>query len=332
LAILLKEGKIKRPIIIVPKQVYKNWIHEMFGYWTNGLDKSETEFEGSYFVNGAFSGTKYKLNKWFNLLNDYTQKNKLVDEYSITLITYQGLEKLGFTDNVYNDLQPLIYSILRDDNKRTERGIASQMVKSKNILGKALAKTEYDIDVMGFDYIVVDEAHNFKNVFSAVNLPNGVKDSWRIPQGSESFRGLKLFCLSLYLQNKYGGNINLLTATPFTNSPLELYSMVSLVAYNYISQSEIDNMFNFLALFIETRVEYTVNYKQDIIMDVVIKSFKNKNILRDILYRFFDYQDNPEKAGVQRPCKINMPNNSISTFLEMSETQRQAQVDANRRL
>ena len=326
LAMNLKQGTIKRPLIAVPKQVYKNWIYEMFGYWTNGSERDVNKFEDSYFVNGALTGTKYKLNSWFNLGAGKEVENKLVDEYTITLVTYQGLEAIGFSDKLHEEMASDFFQILNvDEEKMTERNLEKEKEKNESLVGKALAKTKYDIDVLGFDYLVFDEAHAFKNIFSSIKIPEEFRDTWRIGKGSQSSRALKAFTLSLYIQKKYGGNVNILTATPFTNSPMELYSMLSLVGYNYLVSSNINNLFKFMSMFIETTVEYTVDHLQNIVLNTVIKSFKNKNILRDILYRYFDYQDNPLDAGVKRPCKIDLPNRKTSTYLVMSDKQRQAQ-------
>jgi hypothetical protein len=327
LAMLLKQGSIKRPLIAVPKQVYKNWIYEMFGYWTNGAERNTIAFKDSYFVNGALTGSKYKLNDWFNLGTNRSVENKEIQEYTITLVTYQGLEKIGFSEKLHSEIADDFFEILNvKKENETDRSIEKEKEKTESLVGKALTKTEYDIDVLGFDYMVLDEAHAFKNIFASFSISEEFRDSWRMGKGTQSSRALKAFTLSLYIQKRYNGNVNMLTATPFTNSPLELYSMLSMVGYNYLLNSNINNLFKFLSLFIETQVEYTVDYKQDIVLNTVIKSFKNKNILRDILYRYFDYQDNPIDAGVRRPCKVNFPNKETSTFLQMSDLQIEAQA------
>jgi hypothetical protein len=327
LAMLLKQGSIKRPLIAVPKQVYKNWIYEMFGYWTNGAERNTVAFADSHFVNGALTGSKYKLNDWFNLGTNRSVENRQIPEYTITLVTYQGLEKIGFSEKLHQEIADDFYEILNvKKEKETDRSIEKEKEKTENLVGKALAKTEYDIDVLGFDYMVLDEAHAFKNIFSSFAIPEEFRDTWRIGKGTQSSRALKAFTLSLYIQKRFNGNVNMLTATPFTNSPMELYSMLSMVGYNYLVSSNINNLFNFMSLFIETQVEYTVDHLQNIVLNTVIKSFKNKNILRDVLYRYFDYQDNPELCGIKRPCKINFPNNQTSTFLQMSDLQIEAQA------
>jgi hypothetical protein len=327
LASLLKQGKVKRPLIAVPKPVYNNWIREMFGYWTDGQNSSFEKFEGARFINGALTGTNYKLNSWFNMSDKISYKNELVDADTITLVSYEGFYKIGFSDKLTEELFEGIYSIL-DTGKTdmTEREQSKSKEKVMKFLGIGVKETVVDIDICGFDYLVFDEAHAFKNVFNSVPLGEEQKNVWRLSQKAEpTRRAVKCFFHCLYIQKKYGGNVNLLTATPFTNSPLEIFSMLALVGYETLSKYNLQNLYEFLTLFIETQVEYTVDATNNIVMNTVIKSFKNKNLLRDILYRHFDYQDNPTKSDIKRPCKINFPNSKVSTFLEMSELQLEAQ-------
>lgn len=335
IATVLKEGKVKRPLIAVPKPVYKNWIKEMFGFWSNGIDTSFEEFEGAKFISGALTGLSYKFNDWTNLTDESIQ-NKEIEPYTITLVTYQGLEKIGYSPALREEFAEELGKILKGQKvsgDEDEKASAKKTEREKEILkqsvystiGLAESDTKIDIDVCGFDYIVVDEAHNFKNVFGSTALDQGVKDSWRIPKKNSTKRAIKLFLNTLYIQRKYNGNVVLLTATPFTNSPLEIYSMMALIGYSYLEKYHIQNMQTFLSLFIETISEYTVDATNKIKVDTVIKSFQNKNILRDILYRHFDYQDNPTLAGVSRPCKINFPNSKTNTYLQMSPMQLLAQ-------
>ena len=57
----------------------------------------------------------------------------------------------------------------------------------------------------------------------------------------------------------------LLTATPFTNSPLEIYSMLSLVAYDSMRRNGIYHINAFFDTFVLPTVEWTANYKEEIV-------------------------------------------------------------------
>lgn len=329
LAAVIKEGKVKRPLIAVPKPVYNNWIREMFGFWTDGKEKRFEKFEGATFVNGALTNTKYKLNLWYNLSEKMGVENKQVDPYSITIVTYEGLGKIGFSPALRQQFVDELTKIIGNQSvteSESERKKAKQEQDIFSNIGIAESDTVVDIDVCNFDYLVIDEAHNFKNVFGSVQLDEDQNDIWKISKKPSTKRALKAFVLSLYLQKKYSGNVLLLTATPFSNSPLEIFSMMALIGYQNLKKYGIENIHTFLAMFIDTTSEFTVDAMNNIKVDTVIKSFKNKNLLRDILYRHFDYQDNPKLAGIKRPCKINFPNKKINTYLEMSETQINAQA------
>ncbi|KJV08082.1 SNF2-related protein [Methylocucumis oryzae] len=80
---------------------------------------------------------------------------------------------------------------------------------------------------MGFDSVIVDEAHNFKNSFS----PG--KESSRIaylPTPAPSQRAIDMSLKMAYIRKENGGRGPvLLSATPVTNSPLEIYNMLSLL-------------------------------------------------------------------------------------------------------
>jgi hypothetical protein len=325
LASLLKQGAIKRPLIAVPKPTYNNIIREMFGYYDDGIEKRFEPFEGAVFINGALTGTKYKLNKWYNLNNKIEFKNELVPEETITIVTYEGFGKIGFSEKLHEELFEGLFSILsrgKTTKEPSERDVQKQKENIRQMLGIGMADTVVDIDVCGFDYLGLDEAHAFKNVFNGVPLDKGQTNVWRLTsKASPTKRAVKAFFNSLYIQKKYNGNVCLLTATPFTNSPLEIFSMLSLVGYETLGRYNLQNLYEFLGMFIQTEVEYTVNHLNVIELSTVVKSFKNKNLLKDILYRHFDYQDNPALAGVKRPCKLVFPNNQVNTYLSQSVAQ-----------
>ena len=124
--------------------------------------------------------------------------------------------------------------------------------------------------------------------------------------GATSDTGIKTFFLTNYLQRKFGRNIMLLTATPFTNSPLEIYSMLSLVGYHGLRQMNIYNINDFFEQFVLETTEDTVNYKEEIVQKDVVKSFNNRLLLQRLIHNHINYKTG-EEAGVQRPSKVNLP-------------------------
>jgi hypothetical protein len=298
-AVNLYSGKCKRPIIVVPKPTYQKWIGEIIGY----TDKYTKEF-----VPGVLSYTGITLNDWSNIGTDMKGKldfSKAVPENSITLVTYEGFKQIGFSPNVSEKLFVELVNILGQSSDKSARDAEIDYQKYREKIGLGEKNTVCDIDTMGFDYLVIDEAHRCKNVFESVKSDDEGNKRYNVTS-AVSETGIKAFFHANYIQRTFGNNVMLLTATPFSNSPLEIYSMLSLVAYDSMNRNCIYNINAFFDLFILPTVEYTANYKDEIVEKEVIKSFTNRLILQKLIYNHIIYKTG-EEAGVKRPFKVNLP-------------------------
>lgn len=312
LAHSLFSGKCKRPLIVVPKPTYKKWIGELMGF----TDKRTGEF-----VSGVLSHTSITLNDWYNLGTEVSKGlkfDKQVPEKAITIVTYEGFKKLGFGKSVSEELFIELVNVLGQSDHKSERDKEIKYQKFREMIGVGLKNTIADIDALGFDYVVIDEAHRCKNVFANVKADEQGGKRYNI-QSAVSETGQKAFLLLSYIQRRYGRNTMLLTATPFTNSPLEIYSMLSLVGYESLIENGIRNIDTFFDLFVLPTLEWTANYKEEIVEKEVIKSFTNRRVLQKLIYNHILYKTG-EEAGVKRPQKINLP--LIYNTLENQPTKR----------
>lgn len=339
IAQLLSQGAIKRPLVVVPKPTYKNWLRELFGYWTDGERVDFNQFEGAVYHYGVFSGVEnIKVNDWYNLSGKHYERllaknngdiNKLVAENSITVVSYKGFEQMGFSRDISQDMFDHIASVLMQKEtmeNMKEKELAGFYQKVQGWLGLGNKNAIVTVDKCGFDHITVDEAHNFKNVFPSCGKdPATGRKLFNISAG-QSTRAVKMYFITNYIQSKYGKRVALLTATPFTNSPLEMYSMLSFIGLETLNAYNLFNIKKFFEQFILETIEYAVDAKGEIITKPVIKSFKNVKLLQTILYNHFHYKDNPKEAGVVRPCRIDLPNAQLSTYLEMNEWQTKNQA------
>jgi hypothetical protein len=323
-------GKCKRPIIVVPNPTYKNWIKEMMG-----IDGME----------GILTGTDITLNEWFNLGADYDHVpfNKKVPEKSITLVTYEGAQKIGFNEFTQQQHFSELASILDQSEDQTEREREKGNEKLREIIGVGNKETIADIETLAFDYIVVDEAHNFKNIFTEVKSGKNETKRFHLQGGTPSNRGIKMFFICNYIQRTYGRNVMLLTATPFNNSPLEIYSMLSLVAYDYMRSWNILNIKSFFEQFIQETTEHVIGVDGEIKEKNVVKSFNNRISLQKLINSHINFKTG-EEANIPRPCKINLPKTSkttdegtqklkkdeqILTYLELNDEQKSIQTGLN---
>lgn len=322
-------GKASRPLIVVPNPTYGKWIREIIGY---------TDPKTGTVVPGVLSNTGIRVNEWYNLGTDILKGiriNRKIEAGTITIVTYEGFKKIGFSEKVMEQLFVELTNILYQSSQKTDRDKEIDYQKYREKIGVGLKGTEADIDTLGIDYLVIDEAHRCKNVFEGVKAGEDGKKRFGI-SGAVSETGIKAFFLCNYIQRTYGRNVMLLTATPFTNSPLEIYSMLSLVACDSMKKTGIYNLQEFFELFVLERTEFVVNYKEEIVPKDTVKSFNNRLLLQKLIYNHINYKTG-EEAGVKRPCKINLPrinavdnghlrrltpDQQILTYLAMTDRQR----------
>lgn len=332
----LQCGKAKRPLIVVPNATYKKWIGEIIGI---------SDKKGN-FLPGMLTGTSISLNEWYNLGKDVAKElnlNKAVPEKSITIVTYEGFKRIGFGKKVVDEMFVELTNVLeQSDDHISARNAEIKYNEYLEMIGTGLKDTIGDIETLGFDMIVIDEAHRCKNIFSGVKKDQGGRKRYSL-EGPVSETGVKAFFLCNYIQRRYGRNVILLTATPFTNSPLEIYSMLSLVGLSSMRKMNLININVFFQLFVLESTEFVVDYKEEIVAKSVIKRFNNRLILQKLIYNHILYKTG-EEAGIKRPCKINLPrinvtengmsrrlspSEQIVTYLAMTPDQRANQNEIN---
>lgn len=306
-------GWSKRPFLVVPNQTYKQWIAEF------------KKFAGHI-----------KINEFYNLSSDYISNfvidgvTKKVEEGSVSIFTYEGMKQLGFNDDTINEMKPNISAILlqesaediNDSFKKKDKKAEQLNKKVEELIGRALSKTIINIEDLGFDFVCFDEAHACKKVFTFVKGSSEKNTSvggdekegrsvneYEITSGQPSLNGIKGFMLTHYIQTKYFGNTLLLTATPFTNSPLEIYSMLSMIAFNKLRASGMENIKTFFDTFVNVSYEMIINSKLRPQRKQVIMGFNNLIPLQTLIRRFINYKDGDsiESIRKKRPNKVVLP-------------------------
>ncbi len=302
-------GRSKKPLIVVPNQVYSKWytdIKQLF--------------------------PKTKINDLYNLSRDSISKfvdpndpHKLnLPENSISLCTYEALKNITFKDEscvgpLFEDFKDLLSTDF--DGSESENAAAKEKIAGVIGVSSQVKNPNYVFfEDCGFDHITVDEAHNFKNLW-VVPRPKkkGQSNEYAgIPSGKPSNRALKMFAMTQLVQrNNNDRNVFMLTATPFTNSPTEVYSMLSYIGRERLKQSGIDSLRSFFEEFAQTKQELGVTSSGEIDTKQVMKNWKELPALQSILTEFIDKVDG-EEAGIIRPNKY-----THVKPLDMSELQKE---------
>jgi hypothetical protein len=286
----IQTGRAKRPLICVPKSVYKNWISEIKQLFP-GIKVNEL---GNLRKLGAYKGADGALN---------------IPEGSLSVCTYEGLEAVSFKPDTVNGVLMADFMASQESTTEndSERKQAQELEKIRTVLGKSTKATENSVfwEDTGFDHITVDEMHNFKNVFGQAKAKNKgeANEFTGLTGGTPSDRAMKLFAVTQMIQRDNNGrNVFGLTATPFTNSPIEIYNILSLVARDELKEAGIFNLHEFMAQFALLKSELSQTAKGDVEIKTVMKEFKNLPALQALINTYIDKVDG-EEAGIIRPNK-----------------------------
>lgn len=302
LSAVLDAGYAKRPLIVVPNQVYKQFIAEIKSF-----------------------APHIAIMEGYNLSDEYVENfkdannNLSVSAGTVTIMTYEGLERIGFSETTQNNLLSGLYEILNQggesERQKSEKQKASFQERLETLVGRGLSGTTFNIEDFGFDFICYDEAHKMKKVFTAVKGDtveiDGKKEKQKNPyvinSGTPSSIALKGFMLNYYVQQKNNGqNILMLTATPFTNSPLEIFSMLSMIGYDALKSTDLNNIKNFFDTYVKTSTELVINTQLKPQFKQVILGFNNLVSLQTLIRRFINYKTG-EDVKVPRPKKYVLP-------------------------
>lgn len=231
-------GVKKKTLFVVPNSVLSNWRKEAVK--GEGV-KGEAGYKAPVYANGddcLFVGLTIdkkgvaKVNS-----KDYDRDLNLVleNKHSKVFMTYEAFKRLRLRDETIEDYS----SYLRKVDKSYGEAIkAAEEEGNKSKLADLIAVLQGSSDKastaapffedMGFDSVVIDEAHVFKNSKATVNFVGGKF----LSKSSVSSSGLDAQAKVWYIrQNSVNGDgVLALTATPITNSPLEIYSMLTLAA------------------------------------------------------------------------------------------------------
>jgi N12 class adenine-specific DNA methylase len=123
--------------------------------------------------------------------------------------------------------------------ERTRKSLQKQLDK----LGKNHDDT-ITFEQLGVDRLFVDEAHEFKNLFTPTKLTNVAGIS-----NSASQKALDLFLKCQYLDEKTGGKgVTFATGTPLSNSITELHTMMRYLEYDFLKDKGLQHFDNWVSV------------------------------------------------------------------------------------
>lgn len=299
----MARGWAKRPLIVVPNDnVASQWIDKTI---LALVPNAKVNFLGN--LGASFKGDLSTLE---------------IEEGSFTVITYEGLKRLSFTDETYAEMaEKFAYvgdELKKNKTKRDEEKGKASIAENRGKMKKG-TRADLTFEGLGFDHFTFDEAHNANHVVGKVKLEKGQASEFNRFGLMPSDLGIKTWLAAQYIQARNNGrNVTLLSATPFTNHPLEYYSILSMVADKSMQKMGFRNVNEFFGTFMEASDEFEFKADGSYEKKVDIRGFKNYRQFRKLMDSFIDFeQDSPD---IERPNRIQksyeIPKNAIVREVE----------------
>lgn len=212
-------GVKKKTFIVVPNSVLSNWRKEAERAYTNQDDL--------LFVGLRVNKSGKALVNSTNFDADLTAI--MENRHSKIFMTMEAFERIRLRDETIAEYEQFLRkvdaSFAESEDKKEDERAKSKQAGLVSILSKRTGSAPY-LEDLGVDSIVIDEAHIFKNAASVIDF----QSAKFLSLSPASQRGIDAQAKAWLIRGKsqLGDGILLLTATAITNSPLEIYSMLSL--------------------------------------------------------------------------------------------------------
>lgn len=293
----MERGNAKRPLIVVPNDsILKQWVETIYEAIPNA-----------------------KVNVLGNLGKDYDLSHFDNKDREITLVTYEGFQNIGFSDEITQRLAEKFSYINKKEvdclenpitggvSDETMRELELANAKERKMQGIMKRGKVYDWEDFGFDHLTFDEVHNANHIVDKVRIEDRrFASDFRSQNQRPSKLGLNTWVASQYIQEKYNGrNVTLLSATPFTNKPLEYYSVLSLIANQRLEKSGYFNVNTFFETFMEADNDMEIDAKGDVKFKTNVRRFKNNALFQQLLSEFIDIKGQEDNPKLVRPNCIN---------------------------
>lgn len=313
-------GRSKRTVIVVPKSVLENWYHEIKAFYGKG-DLSNILIPSIAPITDKAGEAQQELildEKGEPKLNPHTGKKQYRDKIKLisdakkiksdlAKIPQSNYNVIVLTKEQYSKLPIRPESVNEHIANRVSAGALkgkyvsnaknyTEAQKNENFKAKYSdvgTKKWNDVpyfEDMGFDTVIVDEGHNYRNSYEAGYRTGQLA---YLPTAPSSDVSVDMALKSEYLRKKNGGRGTvLLTATPTVNSPNDIYNMLSLV----ISPDEwavmgITDVDDFIEIYGDTAMESITKLSGEIEEKEALVGFKNLSGLRNLFHRWVNLKN-----------------------------------------
>lgn len=193
---------------------------------------------------------------------DFTKANRkrfiarcVTGDYDAVIMSFTQFERIPMSDEYKEQFMQKelhdIMSAISEAGTKDKTSVKALERQKKNIeerLEKLLSSPKDSslcFEKLSFDYLVCDEAHNYKNCFVSTKMSNVAGVQTTAAQKSED-----MLMKTQYLNNKYGcNNILFATGTPISNSMVEFYVMQRYLRPDLLEKAGLQNFDDWASTF-----------------------------------------------------------------------------------
>lgn len=299
-------GVKKRTLFVVPSHTISKWYRDMTMTLTDHSDV-------------LVIGSKENSLESVDSSNYGTDLNLLIKskQWRIVLITSDAFTMIPVKDATiesYYSKKLSGYDLTKDKDRQAYNAF---LAEKKDDMQGDLGRLPFFED-LGVDSIVFDEAQMFKNGDASEGKGNfnTIRGLSLLGEKQLSNRAVSAKIKSEYVRGTNGlkDGVVLLSATPITNSPAEIFTMLSLSvgeekAKNILGGAAIDGLDDFLSTFANTESIEGVDITGGLRSDETFTGFKNVELLKNALHTVANIQtarENDLKIPDQDTQKTNI--------------------------
>lgn len=319
-----KHNKAKRTCVVVPSSVLENWYHEARMFYNESYFRSNVLFvglepktnkegvierralvdeQGQPRTNKSGQPLMQDVIRFTNSPEEIFEQMWRIPQSNCSLVVmtkekFSSIPMRPESVDAYTDEMVRRHMMSAEAAQGEDEGKGRKKPKgydlAKKIEGlrgrysdtRTKKKRELPyLEDMGFDSIVTDESHFFKNSLGGGESTQGIA---YIPNADPANIAVDMSLKSYYIRQKNGGRgVYGLTATPVTNSPIEIFNMLNLVADKYdFEERGIYTVDDFIRVFGKIELRTRAGVDGELKEQDTLVGFKNLSGLRNLFRKY----------------------------------------------
>lgn len=279
---LHRMGQAKKPLIVVPNHLVEQWRKDVLLLYPNAnvLATGEDDYKA---VNRQRTMARIQNGEYDAIILPHSQ---------LKYIPISPDAIASYTERAINNLRLALEQAKIGKKKATISAIEARIEQLKNrlkLMMEELQKIQDDtgifFDTLGIDALVIDEAHEFKNVpFDTIQKTKGIGN----PSGATHAFDL-MNKVTILRDMKPKAQLIMMSGTPVSNSLTELYHVINYMNPSALTNAGIYSMDAFLGTFGNIANDFEIDsvgrFKADVSR---LRSLVNVGDLMSIVLSFMD--------------------------------------------